>query len=163
MQIGIISDIHDHIDNLRKALSMLKNAEALICCGDLCSPFIVDELGRGFSNDIHIVFGNNDGDHFRITKKAFAYEQMTLHGELCELEIGGRKIAVNHFDTIGRALANSDAYDVVCFGHNHEFEISLKGKTLIINPGEIMGGLTGKSTFVIYDTTEHEAAHYIVE
>jgi len=163
MQIAIISDIHDHLDNLRKALKMLQNAEALICCGDLCSPFVVDELGHGFSNPIHAVFGNNDGDHFRITKKSIAYDHMTLHGEFGELELGGRKIALNHFDNIGRALAKSETYDVVCFGHNHQFEISQIGKTLIINPGEIFGNLNGQSTFVIYDTTEHGATRYIVE
>lgn len=164
MQIGIISDIHDHIINLRKALHMLQRADALICCGDLCSPFIVDELAKGFpAKDVHIIFGNNDGDAYRITTKAAGYQHLKLYGEFCELELGGKRIAVNHFDNISRALAKSDAYDVVCFGHNHQFEISQEGNTLLINPGEIFGGLTGSATFSIYDTDIHEASHYEVE
>ncbi len=158
MQIAILSDIHDHIQNLREALKLAQSAEALICCGDLCSPFIIDELAKGFPDrDIHIVFGNNDADLFRITTKAAAYKHIKLHGEFAELSLGGKKIAVNHFDNISRALARSDYYDVVCFGHNHQFEVTTVGRTLIINPGEVMGELTGKATFVIYDSDRHVA------
>lgn len=158
MQIAIISDIHDHISNLRKALNQAAAAEVLICCGDLCSPFIVDELGRGFSHgNIHTVFGNNDGDLFRITNKASGFENLILHGEFAELELGDKKFGISHFDNVGRALAESAAYDVVCFGHNHQFEIGETKGTLVINPGEIMGELSGNPTFVLYDSATHEA------
>jgi len=157
MQVAIISDIHDHIANLRKVLEKVQQADLLICCGDLCSPFIIKELGLGYTKDIHIVFGNNDADLFRITTNANKYPNIHLHGELCELEIDEKKFAINHFDDIGRALASSDKYDVVCFGHNHNFEISEQGNTLIVNPGEIMGELTNQVTFVVYDTKLHQA------
>ncbi len=153
MNIAIISDIHDHIGNLRSAMAKLTNADALICCGDLCSPFIVKELAEGFpGKEIHIVFGNNDADLFRITLTASKYDHLHLHGEFCDIMLDGKRFAVNHFDNIGRALAKSSEYDVVCFGHNHQFEIANEGKTLIINPGEIMGELSGDATFVLYDT-----------
>ena len=80
-----------------------------------------------------------------------------MHGEFFELVIDDRKFAVNHFDNIGRALAESDKYDVVCFGHNHQFEISNNQQTLIINPGEIMGELTGQVSCVVYESTTHQA------
>jgi len=153
MNIAIISDIHDHIGNLRSAMAKLTNADALICCGDLCSPFIVKELAEGFpGKEIHIVFGNNDADLFRITLTASKYDHLHLHGEFCDIMLDGKRFAVNHFDNIGRALAKSSEYDVVCFGHNHQFEIANEGNTLIINPGEIMGELSGDATFVLYDT-----------
>jgi len=160
MQIGILSDIHDNILNLRKALQVLQGVPVLLCCGDLCSPFIVDELGKGFAGgDVHIVFGNNDGDLFRITTKAAAYPHLHLHGELCDIEVGGQRVAMNHFDEIARGLAESMTYDVVCFGHNHQSEISRVGQTLLINPGEVFGGLTGRSTCARYDTDTREAHH----
>ncbi len=157
MQVAIISDIHDHMANLRKALAKLHNTDLLVCCGDLCSPFIIKELGKRYSKDIHIVFGNNDADLFRITTNALNYPNIQLHGEFLELEIDGKKFAINHFDNIGRALAFGDKYDVVCFGHNHQFELSTNKQTLIINPGEIMGELTGQATCVIYNTASHQA------
>jgi len=157
MQIGIISDIHDNLAMLRKALQHCQDCEALICCGDLCSPFIAKELGLGFAKPIHIVFGNNDGDRFRLVANAARYPQLQFHGEYVELELGGRAFSVNHFDNIGRAIAAGGKFDVVCFGHSHRFDISTLGKTLVINPGEIFAGLTSSSTFVIYDTATGKA------
>ena len=157
MKVAILSDIHDHIPNLRKALDRCREAEALICCGDLCSPFIAKELGQGFSSPVHIVFGNNDGDRFRLAANGSKFSHVSFHGEYVELELGGRTFAVNHFDNIGRALAKGETFDVVCFGHNHKFEIVRGKRSLIVNPGEIYGGLTGEATFVIYDTGSGDA------
>jgi putative phosphoesterase len=156
MQIAILSDIHDNLPALRRALEKCQGADALICCGDLCSPFVARELGTGFARPIHIVFGNNDGDPFRIASNAARFPQIQLHGEYVELDLGGKSFAINHFDNIGRALARGGVFDVVCFGHNHKFEITHAGRTLVINPGEIFGGLTGHSTFVLYDTATGE-------
>jgi hypothetical protein len=56
MKIGILSDIHDNLWNLRAALGGLGEADALICCGDLCSPFVVGLLAEGFpGRPIHVV------------------------------------------------------------------------------------------------------------
>ena len=158
MRIAIISDIHDNIPMLRRALEQMKDVEVLICLGDLCSPFITKELGLGFEGPIHIVYGNNDGDRFRITEGAREYPHITIHGEYVDLELGGKRFSVNHFDNIGTAIAASGDYDVVCFGHSHQFGIARQGDTLIVNPGEIFGLLTGHSTFVIYDTATGEAS-----
>src|SRR5262249_62381862 len=68
MLIAILSDIHDNIPKLRAAIEHIQRVDALLCGGDLCSPFIVDELAR-FPGPIHVVFGNNDADLFRITQK----------------------------------------------------------------------------------------------
>ena len=163
MQVAIISDIHDNIPKLRAALSNLERVDALICCGDLCSPFIIKELGTGFAGPTHIVFGNNDGDCYRISEGAKKYPHIQIHGEFVELELGGRRFAINHFDNLGRAMAGSNDYDVVCFGHNHQFEITRQGETLVINPGEIYGLLTGQSTFALYDTEANEATRVDVE
>jgi hypothetical protein len=85
------------------------------------------------------------------------FPHIQLHGEYAELDLDGRSFSVNHFDTIGRAIAKGERYDVVCFGHNHRFEITQLGRTLVINPGEIFGGLSGHSTFAIYDTIAGKA------
>lgn len=168
MRIAIISDIHDNLWNLAAAVEAVKGADALICCGDLCSPFVIDELAK-FERDIHIVFGNNDADLYRITAKALKKPNCHVHGELFEAEFDGKRFAVNHFDYLARPMAKSGDYDVVCFGHNHTFEISRAGKCLLINPGPIMGaefstGAWGNcaATFVVYDTTAAESELYAI-
>lgn len=159
MKVAILSDIHDAVANLRVALSRAQAADTLLCAGDLCSPFMVKELGTGFAGPIHVVFGNNDGDRFRIANNAVSYPHMTLHGEFAELELGGRHVALHHFDDVGRALARGGTYDLVVFGHNHRYEVAREadGRTLLVNPGEVYGGLSGAATFVLYDTESGEA------
>ncbi len=116
------------------------------------------------------MFGNNDADLYRITAKAFKTGNCHLHGELFQATLEGKRFAVNHFDYIARPMAKSGDYDVVCFGHNHEFEISRTGQCLLINPGPIMGAKfsSGKwepanSSFVIYDTASDQTQTYYSE
>lgn len=163
MRIAIISDIHDRVPRLRAAMDLFDRIDTVICCGDLCAPFVVTELAEGFAGPVHIVFGNVDGDRFRIAQQAAKYSHVQLHGEFAELELGGKTFAVNHFDHLGRAIAGSQKFDVVCFGHTHKFEISQTGSTMVINPGEIYGLRTGNSTFVVYDTESGEATRVDVE
>jgi len=166
MRIAILSDIHDNLWNLRAAIGHASGAEALICCGDICSPFVMDQLAE-FPGPVHIVFGNNDADLFRITRKAS--DRVRVHGEFLETTLEGCRIAVNHFDNIVRPIALSGQYDLVCFGHNHEFRVMRLGRTMAINPGPIMGAkfpggrwADVDPTFVIYDTEACRAEAFAV-
>lgn len=170
MQIAVLSDIHDHVWNLAAALEHVRDCDQLICCGDLCSPFIIDQLGRGFAGPIHVVFGNNDADLFRITGKAPRYPQLRLRGEYFEDTFGACRIAVNHFDSIGLAIARgaSGRFDAVFYGHNHVHRIERFGETLAVNPGSIMGAQFDAEarrtdvdpTFVIFSTQDRQVRSF---
>jgi predicted phosphodiesterase len=43
----------------------------------------------------------------------------------------------------------------VCHGHSHERVIERLGRTVRVNPGEVMGRF-GLSTYALYDTTTGE-------
>jgi len=192
MRIAVISDIHDNVWKLEAALITIQKQkpEALICCGDLCSPFIIGLLKEGFPQPLHIVFGNNDADLYRITQQAVP-DQVMFYGEFAEFmvenerlrarqefidretkvdrffdpAIQGKRIAVNHFNYLARPIAASGKYDVVFYGHNHQYRHERLGQIDIINPGAIMGYnplVKGEkkniaSTFLIYDTTADAA------
>jgi putative phosphoesterase len=51
-----------------------------------------------------------------------------------------------------KAVVASQIYDIVVRGHNHRFEATQHGKTLLVNPGEIWGHFTGLSSVAILDT-----------
>src|ERR1700751_3544429 len=138
MKLAIVSDIHDNLWNLAAAMEFAKTADVLLCCGDLCSPFVIDELTKT-SAIVHIVFGNNDADLYRITSKALKKPNCQVHGEFFQATLDGKRVAMNHFDYLARPIAKSGEYDFVCFGHNHEYEISRVRSTLLVNPGPIMG------------------------
>jgi len=52
---------------------------------------------------------------------------------------------------------DSGYFNAVIHGHSHNKSIELKAKTLVINPGELCGYLTGKASFALLDTTKAEA------
>jgi putative phosphoesterase len=169
MKLAILSDVHDNVWNLRAALASLGAADALLYCGDLCSPFIIGLLGEGFpGKPIHIVFGNNDGDLFRIAQNAARQPQIQLHGELFQGEFDGKRVAANHYPDIALAIAAAGQHDLVCYGHNHLFKIARQGRTLTVNPGALLGYEPGgkrdiPATFVVYDTaTDTTAAYQVV-
>lgn len=172
MKIAIFSDAHDNIWNLKAALSAIHDCDALLYCGDLCSPFIIPLMAQRFSKDIHIVFGNNDGDTYRITQNAAGFPQVHLYGEVFKKVMDGKSFAMNHYPEIATELAKTGEFDVVCYGHDHLRHESRSGKTLLVNPGTLMGynpkppGGTPPEdvvpTFAIYDTGTNATAWYEV-
>ncbi|HHX65202.1 MAG TPA: metallophosphoesterase family protein [Chloroflexi bacterium] len=156
MRIGVISDIHDNIWALEEVLGQLNDCDLLFCLGDLCAPFTITAIGEGFSGPVHLVWGNNDGDKLFIAQNAAKVGNVTIHGEFAELEIDGRKIALSHYPHIGRALAAGEQYDLVCHGHDHERKITWYGRTLLLNPGEVMGRF-GVRSYAVYDTERGQA------
>ena len=156
MRIGILSDSHDNIWKLEKAMKHLVKADVVLHCGDLIAPFMIVRMGQGLQNvPVHIVWGNNEGDQRLIAEVAEQYENIHLHGEFADLEINGLRIAMNHYPKIARALATSDKYALVCYGHDHKAHQEWIGHTLLLNPGELMG-MMGKSTISFYDTETKE-------
>jgi len=156
MRIAILSDTHDNIWVLAQLLAGLQ-ADTLLFCGDFCAPFTLAQIAEGFRGPVHVVFGNNDGDKLLMSQVASRFSHVTLHGDLAELELDGRKVVVSHYPQIGRALARSGVYDLVCYGHNHESTVEQVGSAVLVNPGEVMGRF-GRSTYAVYDTVTGRAA-----
>lgn len=151
MRIAVVSDIHDHIGRLAQALEQVRGAAALICCGDLCSPFIMRQLGEGFNGPIHIVFGNNDGDLYRLTATAAHFKPIAIHGAFADLTLNGLRVAVTHYPEVAEPLLDSGRYGLVCCGHNHRYGVIRRGAVTLVNPGEVMGELYGVATCAEYD------------
>jgi putative phosphoesterase len=154
MQIAVLSDIHDHLEQLQKVLAHIEQAEAMLCCGDFCAPFTLKAMADGFHGPIHAVFGNNDGDAFLMLAIAQQAGNVRFYKPVANLEMGGKRIAVAHYPEVGEALALSGEFDAVFSGHNHVAHVKTLGEILWGNPGEVMGRL-GKATFGLYDSVGH--------
>ena len=159
MKIAILSDTHDNIWKLAEVLARLQDADVLIFCGDFCAPFTLAQIAQEFHGPVHVVFGNNDGDPLLLSQVAAKAGNVTLHGFFAYLELGGRKVAVVHYPPLAQDLATSGRHDLVCYGHNHQGRVETVGKTLLVNPGEVMGRF-GRSTYAVYDTETHAATVY---
>lgn len=157
MKIAVMSDSHDNIWNIEKALKKAQVADALVFCGDLCAPFSLKMLADGFGGPIHAVRGNNDGDVALLLRVAGQSGRVRFYTEaLAEVELGGAKIAIAHYAHVGNAIAPSGKYDAVFFGHTHQKVKRWEGATLVLNPGEVMGRF-GTPSFALYDTDTHDA------
>lgn len=149
-----MSDAHDSIQGVRDALRIFlsKKVDLVLFAGDMigsgnCYTF------EGFGIPIKLVFGNNDGDRVGLARE-FARVGGEYLGDFGEIEAGGLKIALMHGtdEPLVRAVVASQLYDVVVRGHNHHAEVTRHGKTLLVNPGEIWGYFTGRSSIAILDT-----------
>lgn len=158
MKIAVLSDAHDNIWSLERMLREIAqqpDVEALIFCGDFCAPFTLQQIAEGFAGPVHVVFGNNDGDQLLLSHVAGRFERVRLHGIYAELEYGGRRIAVVHYPQVGRRLAQSAQFDLVCYGHDHTAKVEQVGESLLVNPGEVMGRF-GQPSYGLYDTESGE-------
>ena len=156
MLVAVLSDVHDNIWNLEKALAELTEAEALIFCGDLCAPFSLEMLAEGFSGPVHVVLGNNDGDLLMLSAIASRVPNVSLYTMLGRLNMNGREIAFTHYPALAEELVSSGRYDAVFSGHTHRYQHQRQGRTLWVNPGEVMGRY-GEPGYVLYDTSTGEA------
>jgi putative phosphoesterase len=156
MRIAVLSDSHDNIWKLAEAMPHMAAADVVLHCGDLIAPFVIKRLDTGLPDKpVHIVWGNNDGDKRLLSLFAAESGHIQIHGDFAELELDGLKVAINHYPEIGRALARSGEYDLVCYGHDHTAHGERVGKTLLLNPGELMG-MHGRSTLAVFDTGTRE-------
>ena len=163
MKIAILSDTHDNVAALARALQGLQTADAVLHCGDVCSPFTLKRLAEGMAGKpVHLVWGNNDGDRRMLAEIAAQAGNVTLHGEFADFTLGGLRVAMSHYPAVARAVVASGAYDLVCYGHDHQAHEERRGAALLLNPGELAGVLTGRATWVLLDTVTWEVTWHTV-
>jgi putative phosphoesterase len=150
MRIAILSDSHDNVWKLEKAMNHLAMVDVILHCGNLISPFMLNKFIEGIKNKpIHLIWGNNDGDKRMLSEIALNSTNITIHGDFADFVIDKYKIAIVHYPNIAHALAETNKYDLVCYGHDHIAYESVLGKTLLINPGELMGMNTTSSIAIL--------------
>lgn len=156
MKIGIIADTHDNLPAIDKAIKRLnqEKVQLVLHAGDYVAPFSVLHFKLLKARLIGI-FGNNDGDH-QFLKKKFKEINAEVRGKFAEVCVENVKIVMVHGDDseLLESLIRTDGYDVVVHAHSHEAKILKRGKTMVINPGEVCGYLSGKSTMAFLDVPD---------
>lgn len=156
MKIGIMADSHDNLPKIRSAMELFRaeGVGLILHAGDFVAPFAVRAMADPPARIVG-VFGNNDGERIGLAK---AFEAIgEVHPRIATVQVEGRRIAIVHQDELVAPLSASKALDVLVYGHTHRLDVRREGNVLIINPGEVGGWLTGKSTVVVLDTQTLDA------
>ncbi|ANQ53163.1 metallophosphatase [Thermosipho sp. 1063] len=142
----ILSDSHDNLTKAKEIEKIISkySIEAVFHCGDFVAPFILPYF---LKEQFYGVFGNNDGEKLLLSQKS----NYRIKPGPYEITLNNFKILIMHEPYALNAAKNSDLYDFVFFGHTHELLAEKHNNTLIINPGESSGWLTGKATAVILE------------
>jgi uncharacterized protein len=160
MLIGLISDTHDNLPLVEKAVKRLneEKVELVLHAGDYTSPFVIAKF-KVLNCRLIGVFGNNDGDHELLKKRFNETVNCEVRGRFAEIDADGFKIALLHGDEreLQNALVDCSGFDCIVSGHTHISVNKAKGKTLVVCPGEVCGYLYGKSTLALLDTAKREA------
>jgi len=145
MKIGIISDTHDDVNNINKAIDIFQdnNVEIVFHAGDIISPPMIREFQRLTENSVKLfgVLGNNDGEKKGL-QRAFEEINGKLLGDLGKMEIDGLKFGIYHGTDSKKKekMINSNKFDVFICGHTHRRipengDIVKNEKTIVLNPG----------------------------
>ncbi len=152
MLLGIISDTHDHIENIEKAKRVFekRGASPVIHLGDYCAGPSVRAM-EGMK--VIGICGNNDGDLPRIMGN-FQKIGGDFRGEFCVLNFDHLNIACYHgtVPDIVEALIDCKKYDVVLYGHTHKVRQETRDTTLVLNPGSAHGFDGDPATIALFDT-----------
>lgn len=148
-----MSDSHDHLGGILAAVELFngEKVELVVHAGDLISPFTAAAFDK-LRAPLEAIFGNNDGERRGLRA---AYAKLCALEDFKELEVDGRKIAVIHGtnQALVDALTESRKYDLVIRGHTHQMEVE-EGETMIINPGETCGYVSGVKTVILLNTID---------
>jgi len=158
--LAIISDIHDNLPNLKKALSYCKNNNitTLACCGDISDGETLEYLAKNFPHTIYVTLGNMEIFTDQDLKK---YPNIISFGkEGGAFKYKNKNIGICHEPRKIDNLAKKDNPDIIFYGHTHipweekrEVEIGdNKEKKIfhIVNPGNV-SNTRHQPTFATYD------------
>lgn len=117
MKLGILSDTHDLLRP--EVLTALSGADLILHAGDICGRKILDRLAE--IAPVRAVRGNGD--------KGWA-EDLPL---VLTTEAAGLRICMAHKKSdLPKDLS---PFELVVFGHSHQYTEVRQGRTLILNPG----------------------------
>jgi uncharacterized protein len=153
MRIGVVSDTHNHLPNVRRIVELLNAArvERVVHTGDITQAKTLEVLA-GLSAPLHGVFGNNDLERDSL-ERAIARHGFQFSDGLLRTEWGGRRIGVVHDP---RELATAGDLEVALHGHTHRLELRRGAGRLVFNPGECAGHLRGHNCVGVVDLASLE-------
>jgi putative phosphoesterase len=150
MLLGLIADTHDNMPLIAAAVARFNDAavDLVLHAGDLIAPFTANEFQK-LKSPMIAVFGNNDGEHRMWKERIIGWGE--IFENWYETAIAGSSLLLMHEPGHLEEIIESQRYDIIVYGHTHQVDERTVGKTLVVNPGECGGWLTGRSTVALLE------------
>lgn len=150
MKIGILSDTHNNIDKICKAINFfnLQHVEFVLHAGDFSFPQSAGYFSK-LKAPLLAIFGNNDFDYYGLSKTIEPFGN--IYEPPYEFVLDNKNFLLTH-----HLYKPTKKFDYIIYGHTHKPSILKTPNGIFINPGETSGRRYGRSTVVILDTnTNH--------
>ena len=144
MRIGVVSDTHNQLRNVRRIVELFNTArvDRVVHTGDITQARTL-EVFAGLEASLVGVFGNNDErDSLQAAARGAG---IRLEEPPLSLEWHERRLLVVH-DPYFLRHEDLAAHDVVLHGHTHRPVHERRHGALVFNPGECAGMLAGHNT-----------------
>ncbi|HUV33525.1 MAG TPA: metallophosphoesterase [Candidatus Desulfaltia sp.] len=158
MIIGLVSDTHDNIHAIDKAVRRFneEGVGLVLHGGDYIAMFTARHF-QPLEAPLIGVYGNNCAERDNL-KKTYGEFGAEIRGFFAEVEVDGLRVALIH----GHRQEDADkayrgGYHVIVRGHTHRASVAEEGGILVVNPGEACGYVTGRSTIAFLDAERRTA------
>ena len=162
MRIGIVSDTHNNLRNVREIVALFNDAgvEQVVHTGDITQAKVLDAFAH-LCVPMCGVYGNNDQGELEELVRAGAANGFDFVQPPLWLSWFNRRIVVVH-DPLELVPLNLTDADIVLHGHTHRLTITHEDQRLTFNPGECAGMMKGKNAIGILDlaTVEPSLLHF---
>jgi putative phosphoesterase len=156
MRIGVVSDTHNNLKNVRRIVELFNESgvERVIHTGDISQAKTLDALA-GLKVPLTGVFGNNDEERESL-EAAIARHGFTFAEPPLELVWHERRIIVVH-DPLEFNGHLAQHHELALHGHTHRHRHEVRNRTLIFNPGECAGHMKGYNAIGVVDLATLDA------
>ncbi|MEM7078272.1 MAG: YfcE family phosphodiesterase [Pseudomonadota bacterium] len=150
MKIGVVSDTHNNLKNVRIIVEMFNAAavDLVVHTGDITQAKTLEAFAA-LNMPLYGVFGNNDQERdalqTAIDAHGFHFAEPPLQVRWHEREI---IIVHDPLEFEGHLGAQ---HDLALHGHTHRYRCEQNGDQVIFNPGESAGHMQGYNAIGVVD------------
>ena len=153
MRIGVVSDTHNNLPNVRRIVRLFNDAKVnrVVHTGDITRAATLEAFAQ-LDCPLYGVFGNNDvGEKpaLEVVIQKFGFNFVDPPLEVCWQD---QQIIIVH-DPLEFEGVLADKHDLALHGHTHRQRIEQKNGCLIFNPGECAGHMKGFNAIGVVDLT----------
>ena len=152
MLVGVVSDTHNNIKNIKKIICLFNEAQVdlVIHTGDISKASTL-KIFSNLDSPLVGVFGNNDRIEEGLKKVCEVYN-FNFQEPPLSLTFENKRIAVFHEpELIEGYIKEHQDIDLILHGHTHRHKEEIIDDIIYFNPGESAGSMEGKNAIGLID------------